>query len=91
MNRAKIFRRRFDRGMDRLQEKMDETIGTRTATIAKQARQGWMRGREEVDALEKALVRNVQSNSGLYLAGLVALVGLIVAKALFDYRQGRHE
>ena len=86
MKRGRILRRRFDRGMDRLQDKIEKMAHAR---FVEQAREGLSRGGRSLATFPDALRENVRENAGTYITALVALVVLIAAKAIFD--QGEHE
>ena len=77
--------------MDRLQSTLEHGLGPRAESIAEQARHGLFLGRKSFWSFEQSLMENIRANSSLYLGGIVALVGLIIAKALFDRNEENPE
>ncbi|MEI6351159.1 MAG: hypothetical protein WCP06_08635 [Verrucomicrobiota bacterium] len=90
MNRGRNFRRRFDTGIDRLQHtasQVESKVKDQASALAEQAREGYTRSRDTLVSLEHALERNVRANRGFYIAAALALIGLLAAKLILDWRE----
>ena len=90
MNRGKTFRSRFDMRLHQLQDTADhieEAVRDQATALAEQTRDGLMRGQKAVSGWEKSLEKSVRMNPMLYLGGVLALVGLLLLKMLFDQRK----
>ena len=85
MNRGRIFRRRFDTRMDRLQHTAGQ-IEDQIEKVRDQAREGLVRGREAFVSLEQSMVRNIRKHPALYAIAGLALLSLLVASILRDRR-----
>jgi len=91
MNREKTFRNRFDMRLHRLQdaaERFETALKEQTTTLADQTREGWKRGQRKVEDWEDQVERSVKKNPLLFLGGALGLIGLLIAKMLFDRRHG---
>lgn len=89
MNRGRILRRRFSKETGRFEKTVEGAVGEGGAVFVRNAWNGLMRGRKTLNAFESAVLRNYRANSGLYLAGVIAFIGLVIAKAIFDYERER--
>ena len=90
MNRGRIFRRRFATRADRFQEAAADSIDKmrdQAAQFAGQARESLARGGEALRTLRQSAIANVRENPSFYLAALLALVGLFIAKQVIDRRR----
>ena len=85
MNRGRIFRRRFDTRMDRLQNTAEQ-IEDRLEKVKDQAREGLVRGQKAFISFEKSMARNFREHPSLYLLAGAALLGLLLVSVLRDRR-----
>ena len=94
MNRGRIFRRRVDTGLGRLQETaghLQERMKDQASALADQTREGLTRSRDTLMSWEHAMERNIRQNRALYIATLGVLVGLIAAKLILDWRESKRD
>jgi len=89
MNRGKTFRSRFDMRLHQLQDTADHiesAVRDQATALADQTRDGLMRGQKAVSGWEKTMERSMRSNPTYYLGTALALIGLLLAKMLYDRR-----
>ena len=81
----------FDQGRERMHEvrdDMEERFRTGAEAVTARAREGWSDGRERFLDAEQRMVRTVRENQTVFLLAGLSLLGLVLAKLLYD-RQKR--
>lgn len=90
MNREKTFRRRFAQGLNGLKTtagQIEETVMDQAEALAEQTRKGWKRSRKAVSSWEDKMEDSIRDHPLLYLGGAMAVIGLLIAKMIFDRSQ----
>ncbi len=73
--------------LHQLQDTADDiqsAVRDQATALAEQTRDGLMRGQKAVSSWEHSMEKSVRSNPGLFMGGVLALIGLLLLKMYWD-------
>ncbi len=59
-------------------------IADQASALAEQTKESWERGQKAVSDWEEQLEDSIRDHPMLYLGGALAIIGLLIAKMMFD-------